>query len=209
MTRLNTLIIAGLLLAISAVSAFASVMPSGYVNYNPLGTIDPTRSDPNNALVYDPLTDDQSGAINFTSLGFGGSIVLTFSNAIVDGAGIDLQVFESTWGSNADNWSSYKETAEVWAFNGAYSGQAFGDPNWVLLGTAQQDGSFDFNGLIGSTTALLLRDVSQSFGFTGSGDGYDLDGVVANYATPLPSAIWIFGGGLLGLAGLRRARGNR
>jgi hypothetical protein len=135
--------------------------------------------------------------------------VLTFSNAIVDGAGIDLQVFESTWGSNADNWSSYKETAEVWAFNGAYSGQAFGDPNWVLLGTAQQDGSFDFNGLIGSTTALLLRDVSQSFGFTGSGDGYDLDGVVANYATPLPSAIWIFGGGLLGLAGLRRARGNR
>jgi hypothetical protein len=44
MTRLNTLIIAGLLLAISAVSAFASVMPSGYVNYNPLGTIDPTRS---------------------------------------------------------------------------------------------------------------------------------------------------------------------
>ncbi|MGE4292346.1 MAG: hypothetical protein AB7E32_09065 [Desulfovibrio sp.] len=208
MNTLRTLTFSALLVIFSALPALASVMPSGYASYTPSGTIDPLRSDPTNALSYDPLTDDQSGVENFTSLGFGGSIVLTFSNAIVDGAGIDLQIFESTWGAQADNWGSYKETAEVWAYNGVYSGQALGDPGWVLLGTAQQDGAFDFNGLISSTTALLLRDISLASGFTGGGDGYDLDGVVANYATPLPAALWIFGGGLMGLAGMRRMRRN-
>lgn len=208
MNRLHAIFLAALLVAFGAVPAFATIMPTGYANYDPVGTIDSARTDPTNALSYDPLTDDQSGVTNFTSLGLGGSIVLTFASAITNGAGADLQIYETSWGSGADNWSSLKETAAVYAFNGTYSGQDGSDPNWVLLGYAKQDGSFDFDGLITSTTAILIRDVSEAFGYTGTGDGFDLDGVVANYATPLPAAVWLFGGGLFGLIGLRRLRGN-
>jgi|GEM_PF-6225513 len=209
MTRMITIIsTAALLVTLVGGSALAAVMPAGYTNYNPVGLTDATRMDPTNALVYDPSLDDQSGSINFTSLGFGGSIVLTFANTLINGAGADLQIFETSWGYGADNWDAYSETAEVWAFDGTYAGQDYGDAGWVLLGHAQQDGAFDFDGLITGTTAILLRDVSREFGFGGQGDGFDIDGVVANYATPLPAGVWLLGGGLVGLLGLRRLRRN-
>ncbi|SKA90426.1 VPLPA-CTERM protein sorting domain-containing protein [Paucidesulfovibrio gracilis DSM 16080] len=207
MTRnIFTNFIMALAVVLFAGSAMAAVMPVGFSSYSPVGVSDALRIDPNNALVYDPAGDDQSGNYNFTSLGFGGSIVLNFANPIINGAGADLQVFETSWGGGTDNWAAYPETAEVWAFQGNYSGQAYGDPGWVRLGYAQQDGSFDFDGLITGTSAILVRDVSRDFGFTGSGDGFDLDGVVANYATPLPAGIWLLGGGLIGLIGLRHRR---
>lgn len=194
--------------------AFASTFPSNFYNYTPGSVVDPSRADAGKALSYDASIDDQSGQMNFVSLGFGGSVVLTFDRAIKDGAGSDFTVYETTWGSNADNWSSYKETVQVYGYKGNYDPNVtFNDPsldsNWVLIGTAQQDGSLDLQGTgLTRTAALLFLDVSRESGFTGGGDGYDIDGVVATNQVPIPAAVWLLGSGLLGLVGLRRRFGK-
>lgn len=190
----------------------------GYDHYNPIGVVGLDRQDPLKATEYDPTYDDMpllGGSVNFTALGFEGSIVLTVqsSYAIVDGDGYDFTLYETTYGSNADNWNSYKETAEVFAFNGVYkSDQASAASNWISLGWAKQDASFDLSAInLLFTTAIKIVDVSKSFGFTGNGDGYDVDGIVIHNIgkpVPVPAAAWMLGAGLVALVGVRR-RMNR
>ena len=55
----------------------------------------PERSDPN-AMLGAPQNTD---TINFYSLGYGGSVVLGFNEDILNGAGNDLKVVETTYGN--------------------------------------------------------------------------------------------------------------
>lgn len=198
---------------LAATAAQASfILPDTVEFYNPgsytSSTFPLERQDPTQALSYDPLTDD--AGLNFVSLGFGGELILSWDGNLIDGAGNDIKIFETTYSPNDDNWAAYPETLNVYAWDGDYSGQAPNDAGWVFIGTAFQDEELDFNGLLttGSAGALLLVDDSLANGFTGSGDGFDVDAVVAlNGVTPLPAAVWMFGGGLTALFGLRRRFG--
>lgn len=183
----------------------------GYDAYMPgSGITETARMDPTKALDYDLAYDDQALAddsYNFVSLGFGGSIILTVLNgySIVNGEGNDFKLFETTYGGNADQWKLYKETAQVFAYNGQY---ITGVDDWFDLGLAYQDGEFDL-GKLAFTTAIKIVDVSRKYGFTGSGDGYDLDGMVIHnlgHPVPIPGAALLLGSAMLGLVGLRRNR---
>lgn len=187
----------------------ASMPPLGYDKYEPgSGIAENSRKNPLKALSYDEAFKDSplaDGSYNFVSLGFGGSIILTVLDgySISNGDGYDFKLFETTYGDNALNWDSYKETAKVFAYQGQYDSE---DENWIQLGFAKQDGEFDLGSLL-FTTAIKIVDVSREYGFTGVGDGYDLDGMVINNVgrpVPIPGAAFLLAPVLLGLVGLRR-----
>jgi hypothetical protein len=172
------------------------------------GTIATNRQVLANAEVYDTLYDDKpvgENGVNFVSLGLGGSLILSLNGgSIIDSDGTDFILFETTYDSNADNWDSYKETANVYVYNGQYNSNV---DDWVYLGEARQDGHFDLSTIIlatGFTTAIKIVDISLNYGQTG--DGYDVDGLslIHTSTVPLPGAAILFGSGLLGLVGLRR-----
>lgn len=196
-----------------AAQAYAVTPPIGYADYfSGDGITEAARKDPTKALAYDDAYDDKAladGSYNFVSLGFGGSIILkvldgyTITNT--NGDGYDFKLFETTYDKNADLWENYKETAHVYAYKGQY------DPNgsdWFDLGLAYQDGEFDLGTLL-FTTAIKIVDVSRENGFTGTGDGYDLDGMVIRNVgnpVPVPGAALLLGSALLGVVGIRRTR---
>ncbi|MCW9014348.1 MAG: VPLPA-CTERM sorting domain-containing protein [Gammaproteobacteria bacterium] len=57
---------------------------------------------------------------------------------------------------------------------------------------------------VGDTFTLDYQAIVPSGGFSGFGYGLHLEGVVA--AVPVPAAVWLFGSGLIGLAGVARRR---
>lgn len=108
--------------------------------------------------------------IEFVSLGFRGSLVLSFANIIVNGSGDDVEVAETSY--NNPLCSDYREQAEVYAAQ-----QATGP--WVLLGTACQDGTFDLGDLAWAKYIKLV-DISNPDDFTSpEADGFDVDAVRA------------------------------
>ena len=132
--------------------------------------VDANRSIPEQGLIL----ENGQNVSNFFSLGFGGSIVVGFSNAIVDGSGADLKITEDTWGSYP------LEKADVYASQDGLS--------WVLLGTADNTNlnlihttsEFDLAGS-GLSWAQYVKivDVSDPAVHTATGDGYDLNAVEA------------------------------
>lgn len=131
------------------------------------------RSDPTNALVADSET-----ATNFTSLGFGGSIVIEFECAVPNLDGDDLRLWEVT------NATYPAETALVEVL----------DPHtgaWVEIGTADNSGqgggsrltesAFDL-GSVMYTHQVRITDTSDSSLHDAAADGFDLDGVEALHA---------------------------
>lgn len=127
------------------------------------------RSDPTQALA--PGTGLEP---TFYSLGFGGSIDVSFDCPITNGAGEDLRIGEVTHGT-------YElETADVYAWDGTTS-------TWVLLGEAtntnpvsaqRSETDFDLGGLA-STTRIRIVDTSDPAAFEATADGFDLDGITA------------------------------
>ena len=95
------------LLGISAGSLLAQPLyPTTVVSYTPgttadgLGSIPDARDDENNANGAPQESDvdlgeiaGNSSTVNFTSLGFGGEMVLGFSQPFGRGEGVDLQIF--------------------------------------------------------------------------------------------------------------------
>lgn len=126
-----------------------------------------SRTNPNQALG-EPQDDDLG--INFTTLGFNGSMILKFDFVIFDCDGADLRVVETSFGQQ--NCSSYPEKAY---FEGSLDGLT-----WTVLGEICLDGTLDFasaglNGL----HYLRITDRSPASFFTESSDGFDVDGVEA------------------------------
>jgi hypothetical protein len=123
------------------------------------------RTNPANALGAPQGTD----VINFVSLGFGGSLTLKFPYVIFDNpAANDLSVTETTFGN--PSCASYPERAQ---FEGSLDGI-----NWTNLGELCLDGELDIASA-GVIQYLRISDRSAASSFSGSADGYDVDGIVA------------------------------
>jgi len=101
---------------------------------------------------------------SFYSLGFGGSIVLRFSNLILNESGNDLRVYEVTGGTYPD------EKALVEASQDGM--------NWTILGTATRDEDFDL-GPLDWASFIRITDMSSPGAFEQDADGFDLDAVKA------------------------------
>jgi uncharacterized surface protein with fasciclin (FAS1) repeats len=132
-------------------------------NGNPVAL---SRSNPESALGVPQSTN----AVNFVSLGFGGNIVIKFDYVVFDEEGFDLQIVETSFGNPSCN--QYPERANV---EGSINGT-----EWVDLNvSACQDVMVDIN-LIGALQYLRITDRSNSSQFSGTADGYDLDGIVVS-----------------------------
>lgn len=130
-------------------------------NGNPVAL---ARSDVNSALGIPQNTN----AINFVSLGFGGNITLKFDYVVFDQEGVDLQIVETSYGNVS--CTQYPERANV---EGSLNGVDWTDLNV----SACQDVMVDIN-LIGALQYIRVTDRSNASQFNGTADGYDLDGVV-------------------------------
>ncbi len=128
--------------------------------------LDIERTDSSKALGPAQYND----TLNFVSLGFGGSLVLKFDNYIINGAGNDIEVVETSYGS--PSCTQYPEKVHVFA------SQTGADGTWEDLGIGCLDSEFDLNGLAWAKY-LKLEDVTDPNDFTGVVDGFDVDGVKA------------------------------
>ncbi len=127
-----------------------------------------TRSDPNQALIAETNGDPFDSSVTegtFYSLGFGGSIVITFDNPIHNKDGNDLKIFEVTGGT-----SYPEEKIQVEAWDGV---------SWVeITSSLTRDGELDL-GPLSQTNRIRITDISNINLFENTADGYDLDGVRA------------------------------
>ena len=127
-----------------------------------------SRSNPNNAVGAPQGTD----AVNFVSLGFGGSITLSFDYVIFEKPGDDIQLIETSYGS--PSCSNYPETAriEVSLDNVTYH---------MVDGDFCQDQSIDVASAgLAQFRYIRITDASpmSSSKFNSSADAYDVDGVI-------------------------------
>jgi hypothetical protein len=135
------------------------------------------RAIPANALGLPQGTN----AINFVALGFGGSLVVKFDYVIFDNALTnDISLVETSYGN--PSCASYSEKVMV---EGSLDGI-----NWVMLTNEDicQDGEIDINNA-GVIQYIRITDRSASSKFSGTADGYDVDGLIvinecATNATP-------------------------
>ena len=137
-----------------------------------LTPIDPARQILTNVLGSPQESDvaTPASAYNFVALGFGGQITLKFANPIHNGAGDDLYVVETTFGSNSGNCARYPEKIRAFASQD--------NCNWVYLGEGCQNSYFDLQGLAWAQYVKLIDMSNITANFGGMADGYDLDGIV-------------------------------
>ena len=121
------------------------------------------RSDANAALGEPDMSNAPGG---FVSLGIGGQLTLQFSGAIYDTPEDDFMVYETSFaGDNCSGSNDEKATIEV-SQDGI---------NWFYAGEICRDGGIDIDGLpLIYVSQIRITDIT-----TGSGDGFDVDGVVA------------------------------
>jgi hypothetical protein len=130
------------------------------------GAIHVSRTNPNLALGA-PQNDDLG--INFTTLGFRGSMVLKFDFVVFNGEGMDLQVVETSFGQQS--CSGYPENAY---FEGSLDGI-----NWTPMGEVCLDGQLDLGPGIYAIQYIRVTDRTAASSFNNSADGYDIDGISA------------------------------
>jgi hypothetical protein len=136
------------------------------------------RDNPSNALF--PQNSDvdmgevvgNSSTVNFVSLGFGGTIDLAFSQPFGSGEGTDLEIFETSY--NTPNCSSWQEFANVYISQDGC--------NWVQVAAAQcQNFGVELPDNMPWALYVRIEDASPNAAFGSIADGYDVDGVRANY----------------------------
>jgi len=124
-----------------------------------------SRSVKENALGLPQNTD----VVNFVSLGFGGKLILKLDFVVFDQAGNDIQIVETSFGNPSCN--SYPEKVMV---RGSLNGVDYFD---IASEDICLDGEIDI-AAYGPIQYLELMDRSALSDFSGSADGYDVDGVV-------------------------------
>lgn len=108
----------------------------------------PARSDSSSALGVPEDAAATEG--DFFSLGFGGNLVLGFTNPIYNGAGNDLYVTETTYG----NPPGYPESAMV---------EVSADgTTWVSAGTLTQDGAVSMPESVACAYYVRITDTTDS-----------------------------------------------
>lgn len=188
-----------LVLLLFASNGFASYATTA--SYDSTSGVPLNRSYTDNALGAPDKYPFVSGSnIDFMSLGVDGSGIYTFGTKFTS----SVTVYETSWGSR----TGYLEYAEI-------LGSTDGD-KWSSLGYVNNqasDGSYtiDFAGVF---SYLMIKDITTDaknmlpsdvyMGAAANGDGFDVNAVSAQAATPIPGAVWLLGSGLIGLVGIRR-----
>ena len=143
--------------------------------------IESGRVDPSKALGAPQMVDSE----NFVSLGFGdglttGLLILDlYPNAIQNGEGLDVRIWETSFNDGGHAWNKYPEAAQVFASQDL--------DTWVLLGkTTDKDQAFDLITL-NWARYIKLVDVTSRTGFGKKDDGFDVDAVKGFACLPIPS----------------------
>lgn len=124
------------------------------------------RTDINNAIGSPEGTDE----LVFTTIGYGGSIILEFDGAITNGEGADLQIVETSFGATSCNASG--EYADI-------SVSENGD-DWYFLGTVCKFSPYvDISDAEEELNCVVYVKIENNIELNSTPDGYDLDGVVA------------------------------
>lgn len=130
--------------------------------FNAIG--EPQRSD------VDTQVNGNPNSVNFSSLGFGGSMVLTMEAPFGQCEGVDVKVWETSY--NTPSCGTWKEFAKVEVSQDGC--------NWyTVVESACQDFSFDLPDAMPWALYIKITDVSNPAHFSGGADGWDLDGVEA------------------------------
>ena len=129
------------------------------------GSIEESRTNPESALG-EPQNDN---TYNFVSLGYGGELILGFSQNVLNGPGNDLLVVETTFSGNC---GSYEERADVYV-------SQYG-VEWALAGSICHDGMVDISNANANWDFIrYVKIVDTTPDGSVSPDGFDVDAVVA------------------------------
>jgi hypothetical protein len=138
-------------------------IPSSYFRaqkFNAVG--EPQRSDISTQVNGNP------NSVNFCSLGFGGSIVLTMEAPFGQCEGPDGFAHETSY--NTPSCGSWREFAKLEVSQDGC--------NWItVVESACQDFAFDLPAEMPWAQYIRITDVSNPNHFSGGADGWDLDGV--------------------------------
>ena len=144
----------------------------------------PARSIPSKALVAEQ--SDVVGETNFIALGFGGQIVLRYSDWILNGPGNDFTVFETTWGDPACQ-TNVSESALVEVSEDGINWMVAGGTSNGVMGAynACHNQSFDITPLIKCQFIRITDKTNPGVNLRGDGnDAYDVDGITTSYEMP-------------------------
>ena len=142
------------------------------------------RSNPSHAIGQAQSSDTPTSEenANYVSLGFGGEIVLKFSDPVKNIEGNDIILYETTF--NNPNCRRYPEKVQAFVSQD--------NCNWYYVGEACQDGEFDL-GEMNWAQYIKIIDVSPYGNFEPFGvcDGYDIDGVegIQKEINPTPTVL--------------------
>jgi Secretion system C-terminal sorting domain len=142
-----------------------------------------SRSIQSKMLFAPQMSDVATSAANnnFYAMGYAGSTTLAFPYTIINGAGADLQVFETTFGDNAARTcASYPEKAR---FEGSIDGVTFFDLEAEVTADDAgavlcRDGKLNIPAAYGGINYIKVTDVTVLGTVPGLSDGYDIDGIV-------------------------------
>ncbi len=146
-------------------------------NNQNLPITDPERIDPTKALCL-PQNSDTHGSNNFVSLGVGGNLTLGFYPPIINGAGDDFEIIETSFGDHDENSWPEKVNVSVSQDNETWYdlGEHYLDTYDVT--SSENDSRYDLeNAGLAWATYVKLTDLTDPNDFGGTCDGYDVDGI--------------------------------
>lgn len=118
---------------------------------------------------------------NFLALGYAGTTTLSFPYTIINVAGADVQIYETTFGDNASrSCANYPEKAR---FEGSIDGVTFFDLEAEVTADDAgavlcRDGKLNIPAAYGGINYIRVTDVTVIGTVSGLSDGYDVDGIV-------------------------------
>lgn len=118
---------------------------------------------------------------NFLALGYAGTTTLSFPYTIINVAGADVQVYETTFGDNASrSCANYPEKAR---FEGSIDGVTFFDLEAEVTADDAgavlcRDGKLNIPAAYGGINFIKITDVTVLGTVPGASDGYDVDGIL-------------------------------
>lgn len=145
------------------------------------GAMNPEQTNKDNATG---MPERATSGYSYTTLGYGGSIILSFNGAVPNGDGDDIEVVETTYG-NYPTCASYPEYAKVYV---SVDGIA-----WFFAKTVcKYDGFVDISDA-GAFEYINFVKIENDNELSTTPDAFDVDGVVALHncdnSEPAPIAL--------------------